>query len=229
MGCEHKVSFLGNRLITLQELEKIIETGNMMQKPKEEHRDIYLRHSVSDYAYPEKFSWIFRYCPECGEKIDWETIRGAEREKIMKFRNKKTGEIVTGVKELHSKVCYEHALLGCVLSEYYCRAKNPVGSCFDLACINPAKFASLVGWEIIYENSKWTKQEIEDAKAIQRMFGKDNFTHVQKDEDGWPNLMDGDGKYQNVGWCSIGMEKDMFPSLEPGQTVTLDEIIGGAE
>lgn len=134
-----------------------------------------------------------------------------------------------GVKELHQKVCYGHACFGCVLSEYYCGAKNPGGNCFDWACLNQTKFASLVGWEIIYENFEWTKQEVEDAKSIQRMFGKDNFTHVQKDEDGWPSLMDGDGKDHNVGWCSIGMEKDMFPSLKPGQTVTLDEIIGGAE
>lgn len=83
--------------------------------------------------------------------------------------------------------------------------------------------------EKIVKDPKWTAQEIEDAKAIQRMFGKDNFTHVQKDEEGWPSLMDGEGRDTNVGWCSIGMEKDMFPSLEPGQTVTLDEIIGGAE
>lgn len=76
---------------------------------------------------------------------------------------------------------------------------------------------------------KWTPQEIEDAKAIRRMFGKNNFTHVQKDEDGWPSLMDGDGKDPNVGWCSIGMERDMFPSLKPGQTVTLDEIVGDEE
>lgn len=75
---------------------------------------------------------------------------------------------------------------------------------------------------------KWTPQEIEDAKTILRMFGKDNFTHVQKDEDGWPSLMDEDWKDPNVGWWrSIGMEKDMFPSLKPGQTVRLADIVGG--
>ena len=78
----------------------------------------------------------------------------------------------------------------------------------------------------IIRKGKWAPQEIEDAKAIQRMFGKGNFTHIRKDEDGWPSLMDGDGKDPNVGWCSIGMEKDMFPSLKPGETVTLDEIVG---
>lgn len=81
----------------------------------------------------------------------------------------------------------------------------------------------------LIRKKKWTPQEVEDAKAIQRMFGMDNFTHVQKGEDGWPSLMDGDGKDPNVGWCSIGMERDMFPSLKPGQTVTLDEIVGDEE
>lgn len=79
---------------------------------------------------------------------------------------------------------------------------------------------------LIMRVPKWTQQEIKDAKTIQRMFGMDNFTHVQKDENGWPSLMDGDGKDPNVGWCSIGMGKDMFPSLKPGQMVTLDEIAG---
>lgn len=46
----------------------------------------------------------------------------------------------------------------------------------------------------LIRKKKWTPQEVEDAKTIQRMFGKDNFTRVQKDEDGWPSLMDGDGK-----------------------------------
>ena len=75
----------------------------------------------------------------------------------------------------------------------------------------------------------FTEQEVEDAKTIKRMFGADNFTHVHKDEDGWPEMMDGPGEDGTVGWCSIGMEKGMFPSLRPGETVTLDEIIGGAE
>lgn len=42
-------------------------------------------------------------------------------------------------------------------------------------------------------------------------------------------MMDGPGDDPNVGWCAIGMEEGMFPSIRPGETVTLDEIIGGAE
>lgn len=73
---------------------------------------------------------------------------------------------------------------------------------------------------------RFTQQEVEDAKTIKRMFGADNFTHIRKEEDGLCDMMDGPGDDPNVGWCSIGMEEGMFPSLRPGETVALDEIIG---
>lgn len=81
----------------------------------------------------------------------------------------------------------------------------------------------------IIRKPRFTKQEVEDAKTIKRMFGADNFTHIHKDEDGWPEMMDGPGEDGTIGWCSIGMEEGMFPSIRPGETVSLDEIIGGAE
>lgn len=75
----------------------------------------------------------------------------------------------------------------------------------------------------------FTEQEVEDAKTIKRMFGADNFTHIRKDQFGLCEMMDGPGDDPNVGWCAIGMEEGMFPSLRPNETVTLDEIIGGAD
>ena len=81
----------------------------------------------------------------------------------------------------------------------------------------------------IIRKPRFTEQEVEDAKTIKRMFGADNFTHIRKEEDGLCDMMDGPGDDPNVGWCSIGMEEGMFPSLRPGETVTLDEIIGGSE
>ena len=81
----------------------------------------------------------------------------------------------------------------------------------------------------IIRKPRFTEQEVEDAKAIKRMFGDDNFTHIFKDEDGLCEMMDGPGDDPNVGWCAIGMEEGMFPSIRPGETVTLDEIIGGTK
>lgn len=83
--------------------------------------------------------------------------------------------------------------------------------------------------ENIARKPRFAEQEVEDAKAIKRMFGDDNFTHIRKDEDGLCEMMDGPGDDPNVGWCAIGMEEGMFPSIRPGETVTLDEIIGGAD
>ena len=81
----------------------------------------------------------------------------------------------------------------------------------------------------IIRKPRFTQQEAEDAKTIKRMFGADNFTHIHKGEDGWPEMMDGPGEDGTIGWCSIGMEEGMFPSIRPGETVALDEIIGGAQ
>lgn len=73
---------------------------------------------------------------------------------------------------------------------------------------------------------RWTEQEVEDAKNIIRMFGEDHFTHVAKDENGWPMLSDG---YEDCATFTVGLEKNIFPSLKPEQTVKLAGIIGGDE
>ena len=96
--------------------------------------------------------------------------------------------------------------------------------------ISPSDICQIINnTDCIIRKPRWTEQEVEDAKTIKRMFGDDNFTHIHKDEDGFCEMMDGPGDDPNAGWCSIGMEEGMFPSLCPGETVTLNEIIGGAE
>lgn len=80
--------------------------------------------------------------------------------------------------------------------------------------------------ELIKRLPHWTEQEVQDAKNIIRMFGADNFAYVTKDENGWPVLADDCDGCANF---TIGLEKTIFPSLKPGQTVKLDDIIGGNE
>lgn len=82
----------------------------------------------------------------------------------------------------------------------------------------------------IIRKPRFTEQEVEDAKTIKRMFGSGNFshfTHIQKDEMGRPAMVDcpmgDDGRFL------VGLAEGMFPSIRPGQSYTLDEIIGGAE
>ena len=92
-----------------------------------------------------------------------------------------------------------------------------------------ALLTSLEHPDRIIRKPRFIQQEVEDAKTIKRMFGADNFTHIRKDQFGLCEMMDGPGDDPNVGWCAIGMEEGLFPSLRPGETITLDEIIGGAE
>ena len=83
----------------------------------------------------------------------------------------------------------------------------------------------------IIRKPRWTQQEVEDAKNIKRMVCSGtfpNFTHIQKDELGRPAMVDCPMR-DNNGWFFVGLEKGMFPSLRPDETVTLDEIIGGAQ
>lgn len=115
----------------------------------------------------------------------------------------------------------------------YCTSRN--GNCADDCIFSKKGIGMVCGiapkpvWWTLPEKPRFTEQEVEDAKAIKRMFGDDNFTHIHKDEDGLCKMMDGPGDDPNVGWCAIGMEEGMFPSIRPRETVTLDEIIGGAE
>ena len=112
----------------------------------------------------------------------------------------------------------------------YCKKKGTrCGDCPAIYDGNHCKLNSTPEIWPLKSKPHFTEQEVEDAKAIKRMFGDDNFTHIRKDEDGLCEMMDGPGDDPNVGWCAIGMEEGMFPSIRPGETVTLEEIIGGAD
>lgn len=68
----------------------------------------------------------------------------------------------------------------------------------------------------IIRKSRWTEQDKEDAKAIVRVFGNKGFVE-----------RDGSGKLE-LNSCYY-INRELFPSLNPGESATLDEIIGGAE
>lgn len=74
--------------------------------------------------------------------------------------------------------------------------------------------------------TRWTEQEVQDAKAIIRLFGTEDFIYAMKDENGYPGLSDTDDFF-TMG--TIGLENNIFPSLKPGEFVKLTDIIGGNE
>lgn len=73
-------------------------------------------------------------------------------------------------------------------------------------------------WELI-DDPRYTQQEVERAKAIRVLWGG-----VDKLEKCNLHIKAVDGTH-----LVATMSADLFPSLYPGETVTLDEIIGGAE
>lgn len=79
-------------------------------------------------------------------------------------------------------------------------------------------------WDLS-DKPRWTEQEVEDAKTLCRMWpgGKIEFKRY---EDGRCAMVHIQGSLH--GCLDLG-QVDLFPSLRPGQSVTLDEIIGGAE
>ena len=68
----------------------------------------------------------------------------------------------------------------------------------------------------------WTEQDKEDAKMIKRVF---NGVQIGIARDTLAQLR----TIAKDGYPSEYINSDMFPSLKPGETVTLDEIIGGGE
>ena len=73
----------------------------------------------------------------------------------------------------------------------------------------------------IIRKPRWTEQEVEDARAVKRLLEVDSVSRAAY----------GNGlvAIKNDWSVSIVLSRDCFHSLRPGETVTLDEIIGGVE
>lgn len=88
----------------------------------------------------------------------------------------------------------------------------------EMACviIRELRKPTPASWDLS-EPPRWTEQDKEDAKAVRHLMPW--ATKVGRGRD-YDSLMLN---------SSVGLHRDLFPSLKPGVTVTLDEIIGGAE
>lgn len=73
-------------------------------------------------------------------------------------------------------------------------------------------------WDLT-DKPRFTQQEVEDAKTIKRVFGRDGAIRRT------PNL----GERSTLVFDHLYINEDLFPSIKPGQSYTLDEIIGGAQ
>ena len=94
--------------------------------------------------------------------------------------------------------------------------------------IRNAKGGSVTGGELCYiinnpdriiHKPRWTEQEVERAKAIKVLYPEaDNL-----------NECDPQIKVLNTKFVIATLDTALFPSLRPGETIKLDEIIGGVE
>ena len=73
----------------------------------------------------------------------------------------------------------------------------------------------------IIRKPRFTEQDVEDAKAVKRVFGRDGTVKRLKKAITDP--------YSNLTFDNIYINEGMFPCIFEGQSYTLDEIIGGAE
>ncbi len=69
----------------------------------------------------------------------------------------------------------------------------------------------------------WTEQEVEDAKAIRRIMSE--YTDIVRKKDGCVTHL----FLTSEDVEDYFLDSGLFPSLRPGETVKLDEIIGGVE
>ena len=103
----------------------------------------------------------------------------------------------------------------------YCTSRN--GNCADDCIFSKKGIGMVCGiapkpvWWTLPEKPRFTKQEVERAKAIRII---------------WPRA-EAIKKTTNGGTSVVGAPMELasvqFPSVKPGETVALDEIIGGAD
>ena len=101
----------------------------------------------------------------------------------------------------------------------YCTSRN--GNCADDCIFSKKGIGMVCGiapkpvWWTLPEKPRFTGQEVEDAKTIRRILRDDG--KLTRSIHGIPTY-----------GCTY-LKKEAFPSIRPGQSYTLDEIIGGAE
>lgn len=87
-------------------------------------------------------------------------------------------------------------------------------------CITPSEICYIINnADCILHKPRFTQREVERAKAIRIIYP--GAVILKR----WPDKISVCGKEKTLTSLSI----ELFPSLRLGETVTLDEIIGGAE
>lgn len=90
-------------------------------------------------------------------------------------------------------------------------------------CFNEDMLMELINHpDCIIRKPRWSQQEVESAKIISVLFPE--ATHIERLRGSKVLGITG----AEDGWIA-NIESSLFPEIKSGQSVTLDEIIGGAE
>lgn len=100
----------------------------------------------------------------------------------------------------------------------YCKITQCVDCCINLWCRSADECPS--EWDLS-EPPRWTEQDKEDARKIKAMFPAGVALEIVRLETGTLRLVI---VYE---LSIIPLNKNLLPSLKPGERATLDEIIGG--
>ena len=79
-----RYDYEGTDIITLSELKEHIENKKRLaerNKDDEWLQSLYNKYTLEDYCDKRKSTDLtrFNYCPLCGKKIDWKSIKGGEK------------------------------------------------------------------------------------------------------------------------------------------------------
>ena len=151
-------------------------------------------------------------CEEAARLMGYEVV-GEMREEM------REPQLNTGEKEANMDKPLKDWTLG--EAKEYCTSRN--GNCADDCIFSKKGIGMVCGiapkpvWWTLPEKPRFTEQEVERAKNLLNVIGPAELRKVAD-----MVTMKADGKI-------IYLRKDAFPSLKNEMTVTLDEIIGGAD
>ena len=98
--------------------------------------------------------------------------------------------------------------------------KNEIGTWYP--CHNEEDLLVIINHpERIIRKPRFTEQEVEDAKSVKRIFGRDGTIERYNKAVTEP--------YSNLVFDHLYINEELFPSIKPDQSYTLDEIIGDEE
>lgn len=105
--------------------------------------------------------------------------------------------------------------------DWHVDEKGHVVSDDDKRCVDDVIYLAINHPDRIIRKPRWTEQEVEEAKAVKILFP--HATHLLRIRPNEPV-----SALSNECFV-VNINSELFPSLRPGETVKLDEIIGGAQ